>query len=861
MLIPASADPDMNTLPRVQRKAMWHEKGGLVVSLNNCSFPVVTGRPSRRHPAFFPDEEIWKAFYANNAVFIGPIFGRLDITNAQILDEIVQVGPAAFALQPSIVDAWSRLENALLDVADYSYATHPDKVHIPPITWPRSPHEYGYRRSHKTRSQAATCATRSREAFHSLCAVVTFILSLWTKEDGLEGRPFSSAFWGLTNRSYAPVLNSWLDRFVQTFVCNISLGIRPGCFIDPCYSVWGPWLEHFVRVGVQVWIVWGNNTTPELCKSKIRCSSYQKFLPPIELVKKVQSEALRDFASRSEQPWMLNANVSTNDGLASIPSHSDSTLHMPPDAPTEPPQPHPNSRQRRGETLVDFLSRVEAGRKKRLESESSSEKQSRESREVHAARSGYSNTCTVFIWEETQGYHLRVKVDRSEVPNIWHDYPASRRVFHSHINEWDLCPPIPPFSDQLTEKDYAEMQQYDEELNAADNAPSLKIPSDRYAEKHSGQMDEAGPTSSFNTASLVFDLVDYLRDRHGYDVHRRPSWTPRLHGTPTVDSVEAAKRFILFESATHPVSVAESIENFCNVLRNENLRVHNLPQSWDLGVIQLDRPGFRLSIGRGKDNKERYIIASTTGEASWVICLHDSTTVLQIFRNRWATLETIVSELLTRGIAFNTGLQHPNPSPAVESSHQSKGLGIRPPSYVPRSDDYNSYVAARTELLYSRLGRAAALMGGLVARLARDTVSALDVLSGPSLFSHLPQVAAIGPLKFVDDHLSEYHLDIISGVYYVELPSGGATHEHLSWWPKHLVWCTSGFYSEQWSADAERWYQERLLSIQRGTATLYNSSQWRSELRRYRTNTRSLRDGINRLTRDAISRQIRYVSA
>ena len=141
----------------------------------------------------------------------------------------------------------------------------------------------------------------------------------------------------------------------------------------------------------------------------------------------------------------------------------------------------------------------------------------------------------MFQWEEIQGHHLHVKVDRIEVPGVWHDYPASGRVYHSHINEWDLCPPIPPFSEVLTQEDLAKMQRYDDELDASDNAPStLKAPSDKFATQHSGQMDELALLSAtpgrYHTGStalapsslpvsLQFDTIKHLKDRYGYDVH------------------------------------------------------------------------------------------------------------------------------------------------------------------------------------------------------------------------------------------------------------------------------------------------------------------------------------------------------
>jgi len=870
------ADPHFQPLATIQRRALWHDTAGLVVSLNDCPLPSLEGRLSRRQPAYFDDAEIWQAFYANNAVFSAPIFDRLDYTAPQIMEKTIQVGPNTFSLPDSIIGEWSRLENALLDVADHSLGTHPRASRIPPITWPRNPHEYGYRRTHRSPQIVLRSAIMSRDAFHSLCAVVSFILSLCTHPGSCRGDPFKSAFSNLANRIHDPVNRSWLDRFAQTFVCKVSIGVRPGCFINPYTTVWGPWLANFVRAGVQVWVAWGPEVfDKELCISRLRYDFIKEFFPPTDTIHKARS--------RFEETQKLRLHAPFVDSdfpiLPPVPSAEPSTSNSPPANPrtfhpaqsvgppkptypppsAEPPQPPPGSRQRRGETLAEFLPRLAEGKMKRMQSETLPERQARESREVSATEKGYSKSCTVFQWEEARGFYLRAKVNRSEVPAIWNDYPASRRVYNSHINEWDLCPPIPPFSDELTAYDLVDIQQYDDELDAFDNAPTtLKAPSDQYTAQHSGQMDElASLEPSTQPTVLTFDIVEHLKDRYGYDVHRRPSWTPNLHGQQVAD-VAVAKRHLLFESASHHACLAPAIENFCNILTNQHVRLHNLPPAWDLHNLRLESTSLRLSLGARYDDPgaRLYVISSTTTvQAHWVICLHDPTTVLQIYRNRWTALDTIVRELISRGIPFNTGLPDPTPN-RVEGRYRSKGLGLRPPLYQPRSDDYSAYVAARNDIFRSHLGRAALLKGGLIARLARDIVDVSDVLSGPDPSTSL-QVGATGQVKLVDDNLSDYMLDVISGVYYVETETDPNVHQHLSWWPKYGVWCTSGF-TEQWSADAETWYQSRLQEIANGRAKLYNSKDWKSSLRRYNTHTRRLVNANQRLAESVIDLHVSY---
>ena len=634
-----------------------------------------------------------------------------------------------------------------------------------------------------------------------------------------------------------------------THVCDIRLGVRPGLFINPYRSCWGSWLENFVRAGVQVWVVWG----PEVIQKKPtflspRSKLFEDFLPPLDLIKSVRSKSQESEAFQLISPFLP----------PSPPSATTYVVSQPPPSSSAPSIPPPNSRQRRGETLAEFLVRLEEGKRKREASETPSEAQSRRDRENSAIEKGYSKSSTVFIWEETAGHYLRVKVDRGEVPAIWSDYPASRRVYHSHVNEWDLCPPIPPFSETLTQQDIEEIQQYDDELDAFNSAPTtLKAPSDQFAAQHSGHIDElASLVSPSQPNTFEFDIIEHLKDRYGYDVFRQPSWTPNLHDEKVAD-VDAAKTRFLFRKFRHPTILAPAIENFCNAIANKQVRVHNLPQSWDLSRLQLQIPGLQLSSGSDVENRTMYAISSTTAEEGhWVICLKDPTTVLQIYRNRWTTLNTIVEELVLRGIPFNTGVPEPsNGSNLVDTSCKSKGLGLRPLGYRPQSDDYHAYLLTRAEALRSTLGRAALLQGGLIARLARDIVGVSDVLSGPEASNG----KRIGAVTLVDDQLSDYMLDVISGVYYVETKTDKQIHQHLSFWPK-LGWKSSGYYTEEWTADAESWYQDRLKALESGSAPLHNSTDWKSKLRAYKGVTQAFLADNHRLSKSVIDRHMSYAS-
>jgi hypothetical protein len=81
--------------------------------------------------------------------------------------------------------------------------------------------------------------------------------------------------------------------------------------------------------------------------------------------------------------------------------------------------------------------------------------------------------------------------------------------------------------------------------------------------------------------------------------------------------------------------------------------------------------------------------------------------------------------------------------------------------------EYNYYEALRDRFLRSARGRAAFLMGGIVWRLAFETLGTgaeQRVLSGPS-GEILDTTLWIGEQEWCDDALTEAELDLICGVY------------------------------------------------------------------------------------------------
>jgi hypothetical protein len=159
----------------------------------------------------------------------------------------------------------------------------------------------------------------------------------------------------------------------------------------------------------------------------------------------------------------------------------------------------------------------------------------------------------------------------------------------------------------------------------------------------------------------------------------------------------------------------------------------------------------------------------TNATLPWRIGVATAAIALYIVRldSRFNDYE-ISRHLLHRGIAFHTVLPLRNvpkssiPHPIFPS--------IRSSGYVFTIEDFNVYIHRRDSLLRSPRGRAALLKGGIVWRLAVETISVDDCLEGPSIETSVHRRGLVHPtadpsVDLCDDDLSTDELDLICGVY------------------------------------------------------------------------------------------------
>ena len=159
---------------------------------------------------------------------------------------------------------------------------------------------------------------------------------------------------------------------------------------------------------------------------------------------------------------------------------------------------------------------------------------------------------------------------------------------------------------------------------------------------------------------------------------------------------------------------------------------------------------------------------------SWQVAVSPMTALECIRQNLGPCHNVIVNYLLAHGMEFHTlqtveVLQSPTPLSQPPLRH-------RPTGYVFDQADFLAYESSRDLFLQSHpYARHALCEGGIIARLARESMSDTLVFQGPSeeALEGKCSVFAFNDRIMVDDYLSQEIKDLICGTYTVKTGSGG----------------------------------------------------------------------------------------
>ncbi|KAF8182541.1 hypothetical protein BJ912DRAFT_1061700 [Pholiota molesta] len=670
-------------------------------------------------------------------------------------------------------------------------------------------------------------------------------------------------------------------------------------------SEWIGYISNFVQAQVPFWILWGHNhgklrpqnrfafrySPPEIVIQEAQARSVAStslILPtyrydPFAINQGIPNPFPQNDSEDSNEPvWALPPPPFTDESSGMSPSMPAPSPSFSPSSSSKPldraPSPSPSQsasslkskevRKRQAlAALEEFFENVERLRRIRLENEMPTERQTRIAREDSARNLIPAKNSTVYVWrEQDDGTYRREQVNQRQVSDELSNFTRNQRRFTGHLNQWDLCPQLPRYS----EENPKEAQAYDSDDSEyeSDNESfpppaalktTVEIPNDQYR----GNMDTAftqelhGPmedrdameedTDRIDESRVeTFDFETFLLDRFGYDLMSPLNWNSEIEPTDKGAKItlNVAKRALSYQSVSSAPNVGEALLRLVRLLSNTTWTFSALPASFDHSPnhpAPLSLASNTLDIDFVTTNDSVLYLVHRRGHADkspWSIITSDPSTVLLIFRKQWLTVEVIARELVRRGAPFRTVSAvtvPPAPLPYVPS----RGLGARPGGYKPTVEDYDEYVRRRNDFLRGPKGRAALLRGGIVARIARDVLECDTVLDGPS--GDARPFAKFGRFALVDDELTQADLDIICGVYYVKTefaPKGESflpgTRSELSWWPQDHTWTTSRCYLKmEWTELAEDFYQRTLTQLRTAPETgIRGTALWKQALRK-----------------------------
>ena len=404
----------------------------------------------------------------------------------------------------------------------------------------------------------------------------------------------------------------------------------------------------------------------------------------------------------------------------------------------------------------------------------------------------------VFLWEQTeQGYWLRYQIlnDRQDfVRQLWADTTPAMRWYNSIRHEYDICHALdplwqPPFNvgdDYSWEDELAEQPEF--------NLPPVEIDTQDMAMRH---LLEAGGKYELDGDPVIHqpDIFEVVKLR--YSLSDIPGYTPsvRIHVSGRLP-LKKCLAILRLDSSNPPAfssGFQAIISDFVSSLekgqrppidfidlRPGSLRHGQRPMYAQLIQSTEWMSTQHLRCGTGPVNnatwEPTYRIQRLNTPADtpgYLLVVHspiDAVCVLQLAgRTTGFDCYGAAEWLLSYGISFrtlsrkraNVAYNTPQPRPV------RIGLGYRLPNYQFTHQDYLAYEMERDRLLNTSMGRAALMAGGLVWRLAYNTVGEQQVLFGPTHCETTHVLATFNGVDYVDDILTEEQLDILCGVYHV----------------------------------------------------------------------------------------------
>lgn len=224
------------------------------------------------------------------------------------------------------------------------------------------------------------------------------------------------------------------------------------------------------------------------------------------------------------------------------------------------------------------------------------------------------------------------------------------------------------------------------------------------------------------------------------------------------------------ESASHTPETRACVADFYNYFQLATDPKLS-PPSWDLAPTRRHEIVNHAYFHYCRINSECHVIGvreKPLVKQWYLLVLYDARAVTELFYQQPESVGQMVRYLIQQGIPFATA-KPVNKPPRMPANHSEPTLGYRPLKYQFRLSDFAAYERKRDELLSGSAGRAALMQGGLVWRLAVDTVQSKRITNGPgsSVAWNGKNIGDLDGYTLVDDYLSPDAEDTLCGVYRV----------------------------------------------------------------------------------------------
>ncbi|KAF7964857.1 hypothetical protein HWV62_2111, partial [Athelia sp. TMB] len=355
-----------------------------------------------------------------------------------------------YTLKPWFINQWRELErnlrainHTLLKKLKMRYVASPFKL----------PSQIAFHAPRARRGEVEKIALEARDAFRPIIAYSSWLIAMLHP----IGKPFDllNEEWCLQMIREQPSTAQWLHELADSPIATFTRQVgRIGVVVTPDCS-YLKFIPAFIQANVPVWFVWNDPrhyaNTP--------CAIYQ---PPKALVGLAKQRAQQD---TNPATTFVNANQaqSTTTAMAFMKAplaqhNASSTTPL-----AEPPAPERGSRQKKGESVFQFISRNEEENKSKAACESPQEREARLAREK--AQSSFplpgKKGAKVWSWEQDGAFWVRTPMSRAEVDQRWGDMANEHLKYNSFRHEWDYCEAFDPEAQAPADDEDDEEELYD----------------------------------------------------------------------------------------------------------------------------------------------------------------------------------------------------------------------------------------------------------------------------------------------------------------------------------------------------------------------------------------------------------------